>query len=182
MNISQKKFNSGSYSERRNCYYFLRCGFTLIELLTVIAILAILGAMLLPVSRSAIAKSRDSVCVNNLRQITMAVIMYHNEHGVFPDLDPRSTDDWQAQGNQLLLLSDYLGTGYEVFHCPSATENDVGTNWPWYCVEINGKREYTDYKINDDIVTSGMMLSSIPNISNLVIAWDQDWQLSPQIP
>src|ERR1700727_735676 len=44
-------------------------GFTLIELLCVIAIIAILAGLLLPVSASIIQRGRDTQCANNLRQI-----------------------------------------------------------------------------------------------------------------
>ena len=53
-----------------------RDGFTLVELLVVIAIIAILAAILLPVLEEAQLKSKTTVCINNLRQLGLAVPMY----------------------------------------------------------------------------------------------------------
>jgi prepilin-type N-terminal cleavage/methylation domain-containing protein len=54
----------------------LDTGFTLIELLVVIAVTAILAALLFPTLRSAKAKARRTVCMNNLRQINLGLRMY----------------------------------------------------------------------------------------------------------
>ncbi|HDP35574.1 MAG TPA: type II secretion system protein, partial [Candidatus Hydrogenedentes bacterium] len=55
-------------------------GFTLIELLVVIAIISILASLLLPALSRARAQARSSQCVNNLRQLYLANIMYAAEH------------------------------------------------------------------------------------------------------
>jgi len=57
-----------------------REGFTLIELLVVIAIIAVLAAILFPVFAQAREKSFQTNCVNNQRQIAMAIMMYAQEH------------------------------------------------------------------------------------------------------
>ncbi len=61
-------------------------GFTLIELLVVIAIIAILAAILFPVFAKAREKARQSSCLNNQRQIAVAILMYAQDHDeVLPD-------------------------------------------------------------------------------------------------
>ncbi|HTK76748.1 MAG TPA: DUF1559 domain-containing protein, partial [Gemmataceae bacterium] len=55
-------------------------GFTLIELLVVIAIIAVLIALLLPAVQAAREAARRSSCVNNMKQIGLAVHNYHSTY------------------------------------------------------------------------------------------------------
>jgi prepilin-type N-terminal cleavage/methylation domain-containing protein/prepilin-type processing-associated H-X9-DG protein len=62
----------------------LRRGFTLIELLVVIAIIAVLIALLLPAVQAAREAARRAQCVNNLKQIGLAMHNYESSNTCFP--------------------------------------------------------------------------------------------------
>jgi prepilin-type N-terminal cleavage/methylation domain-containing protein/prepilin-type processing-associated H-X9-DG protein len=61
-----------------------RRGFTLIELLVVIAIIAVLIALLLPAVQAAREAARRAQCVNNLKQMGLAIANYESSNGAYP--------------------------------------------------------------------------------------------------
>ncbi|MBX3443979.1 MAG: DUF1559 domain-containing protein [Planctomyces sp.] len=61
-----------------------RRAFTLLELLTVIAVLSLLLALLLPAVQNAREASRRARCQNNLRQFGLALQNYESAHRTFP--------------------------------------------------------------------------------------------------
>ena len=93
-------------------------GFTLIELLVVIAIISILASFLLPTLRTAREKSRQSVCMNNLRQLGMAFLMYASDTDGFLPLEYKT-----GLGGWDTIIESYIPYDYSnrnLHKCPSA--------------------------------------------------------------
>ena len=59
-------------------------GFTLVELLVVISIIGMLVGLLIPAIQMALEKAHCTVCQNNMRQISTAMLGYENSHGQYP--------------------------------------------------------------------------------------------------
>ena len=78
-------------------------GFTLVELLVVIAIIGILVALLLPAVQSAREAARRTQCLNQLRQIGLAIINHESSRRVFPtggDIPHPEIEEYLSDGGQ----------------------------------------------------------------------------------
>jgi prepilin-type N-terminal cleavage/methylation domain-containing protein/prepilin-type processing-associated H-X9-DG protein len=111
-----------------------RRGFTLIELLVVIAIIAVLIALLLPAVQAAREAARRSQCVNNLKQIGLAMHNYHSTNDRFPQGHSQSLlqalngyagwTEWSAQAEMLQYIEG--GTLYNAINFNFCGGQDYG--------------------------------------------------------
>jgi prepilin-type N-terminal cleavage/methylation domain-containing protein/prepilin-type processing-associated H-X9-DG protein len=142
----------------------VRHGFTLIELLVVIAIIAVLIALLLPAVQSAREAARRIQCVNNMKQIGLALHNYHSGNNTFPQgisINPQGSasnignvfqsyanwNSWSAQAEMLGYLDQ------------TPLYNAANFNWGPYPVN-----QYT--AINNTVantVVAGFLCPSDPN-------------------
>jgi prepilin-type N-terminal cleavage/methylation domain-containing protein/prepilin-type processing-associated H-X9-DG protein len=120
--------NITSFNPLRSPVFWRRGGFTLVEMLVVIAIIMVLAALLLP-ALERIGQRADQVkCMNNMRQIGMAMITYASDNkGRMPVRGYAEAVDFanpSAPTNWLAQILPLLGGDKRILVCPSVTENN----------------------------------------------------------
>ena len=93
----------------------MKKGFTLIELLVVIAIIAILAAILFPVFARAREKARQTACLNNVKEIGLALLMY------LQDYDEQAMSHYYGGLLWPQMLHPYI-MNTQIYTCPSRAE------------------------------------------------------------
>jgi prepilin-type N-terminal cleavage/methylation domain-containing protein/prepilin-type processing-associated H-X9-DG protein len=122
-----------------------RRGFTLIELLVVIAIIGVLIALLLPAVQSAREAARRSQCVNNLKQLALAVHNYSDQNGCFPlkDMYPHAANvscGWTLSWPLSILPGLEQSALFNAFNFSHST---AGADWDTPCTSGTGHANST---------------------------------------
>ncbi|MDD3926076.1 MAG: DUF1559 domain-containing protein [bacterium] len=148
-------------------------GFTLIELLVVIAIIAILAAILFPVFGKAREQARKATCQSNLKQISLAMLMYAQD---YDETLPFAYASWGYAWYR--TMAPLIGGGtvnqwnIPVYECPSDAlyrKTDAGGNPGTACFS---------YAINGFAAVKGPSLVLLQAPSDVFLVGDMGHQVS----
>jgi len=135
-----------------------RSAFTLLELLVVVAIIAILAALLLPTLAAAKSKAKRVTCLNNLKQINLAVVLYAGDNQDTLPAEPNTTFGGVATNIWALfykpLVMKYAGLPGapspqdKVFECPADNFWYSGTTYMSGSFFLASTNLYSSYEFN----------------------------------
>jgi prepilin-type N-terminal cleavage/methylation domain-containing protein len=128
-------------------------GFTLIEMLIVLAVIGVLAGVGIPLARSAIGKSREATCLNQLRTLGVALEGYLQDHQqILPDLEAGRSSKTEDVAVLDVVLLPYVDSP-DAFRCPQDSKEfeKSGSSYLWNFTQ--SKRRITDlwfYQIDED--------------------------------
>jgi prepilin-type N-terminal cleavage/methylation domain-containing protein/prepilin-type processing-associated H-X9-DG protein len=133
-----------------------RRGFTLVELLVVIAIIGTLVGLLLPAVQAARETARQSSCLNNLKQLGLALQNHHDAKGCFPIGINNPINNWTVDSS----LVPYARGGWFPYLLPFCEEQRLYDKW---LARVSaGTDGFMDFPDQTQIV-SGFSCVSDPN-------------------
>jgi prepilin-type N-terminal cleavage/methylation domain-containing protein len=138
-------------------------GFTLVEMLVVIAIIAVLVALLLPVLSRAKERARRTACLNNLKQVNLALHLYAGENGdVLPNTGQATYNMYEDVVKTFAGLNGPLSPQDKVFTCPDDTYYyDEGTAM----YVPHGRHEQMIFDYSSYAFNGGNLLTNYPNFA-----------------
>lgn len=115
-------------------------GFTLIELLVVIAIIGILSSVVLASLNTARAKTRDAKRLSNMHQMQVALELYYDSFGRYPDSDSAGCGGWDSSGTPVgapSFITPLVSNNFLSNLSDPTTNNSCG-NYAYYRYAVGG--------------------------------------------
>jgi prepilin-type N-terminal cleavage/methylation domain-containing protein/prepilin-type processing-associated H-X9-DG protein len=155
-------------------------GFTLIELLVVIAIIALLLSILLPALKKAKNLARDSICMNNLKQVGVAMTSYANNYNQKIPRNAGATYGPEFdQPIWVIAFLPYLGT-------PVSNINEYYKVAIYDCPMHPNKEQTIDYVVNswgaagtENEHKGVSKLTDIANLGSKIYLVDHEYIINP---